>query len=103
MKIYNYDEFIVEQLPQQHTVDQLKSIRKITKGIDIGDRTKDAYSNSANLHYNTNVIDTGIESFQDYEKSNIDWDKKNPLKNKNTRLSESPKKKKYPNKMGQKK
>lgn len=99
MKIFKYEEFIVENLPQQSTVNQLKKLRKITKGIDIGDRTKHAYDNSANLHYNTNVIDTGIESYQDYEKSNIDWDQKNPLKNqtKNTRITELPQmKKKYP-------
>ena len=99
MKISRYDEFIVEQLPQQHTVDQWKKLRKITKGIDIGDRTKHAYDNSANLHYNTNVVDTGIESYQDYEKSNLDWDDKNPIKNqtKNPRLSTVPQMKtKYP-------
>jgi hypothetical protein len=107
MRISRYDEFIVEQLPQQHTVDQWKKLRKITKGIDIGDRTRDEYKNSANLNFISNVVDTGIESYQDYMKSNIDWDEKNPIKNqtKNTRVSELPQmKKKYPSeKIGQKK
>ncbi len=57
-------------LPQQNTVNQLKKIRKATKGIDIGDRISNMNKQGANIQYIKNPIDTGIESFQDFEKQN---------------------------------
>jgi len=59
-----------ESLAQQHTVDQLKMVRKISKGTDIGDRISDMNKQGANIQYISNPIDTGIESIQDYERSN---------------------------------
>lgn len=59
-----------EGLPQQQTVDQLKKLRKMTKGTDIGDRISDLTKQGANIQYAQNPIDTGIESYQDYEKHN---------------------------------
>jgi len=59
-----------ENLPRQSTVDQLKKIRKLTKGIDIGDRISDMNKQGANIHYISNPIDTGIESIEDYWKHN---------------------------------
>lgn len=61
---------INESLPRQHTVDQLKALRKMTKGTDIGDRIPDLMKQGANIHYSRNVVDTGIESYEDYEKHN---------------------------------
>lgn len=57
-------------LPRQSTVDQLKRIRKMTKGIDIGDRIPDLKKQGANLQYYQNPVDTGIESYEDFEKKN---------------------------------
>ena len=61
---------INESLPRQHTVDQLKRLRKLTKGTDIGDRISDMNKEGANIQYIHNPIDTGIESYEDYEKAN---------------------------------
>jgi len=59
-----------ESLAQQHTVDQLKMVRKMSKGTDIGDRISDMNKQGANIQYISNPIDTGVESIQDYERSN---------------------------------
>lgn len=61
---------INESLPRQRTVDQLKALRKMTKGIDIGDRIPDLMKQGANIHYSRNVVDTGVESYEDYERHN---------------------------------
>lgn len=55
-----------ENLPLQSTVDQLKRIRKISKGIDIGDKISDMNKQGANIQYIQNPIDTGIISYQDF-------------------------------------
>ena len=68
MKIFKFTEFITESLPQQKSVDQLKMVRKLSKGTDIGDKI---HMTGANLGYDTNVIDTGIESYQDYMSHNL--------------------------------
>lgn len=71
MKILNFKDFsILESLPRQQTVDQLKRLRKLTKGIDIGDRISDLNKQGANLQYYRNTIDSGIESYEDFEKKN---------------------------------
>lgn len=87
MKIYNFEEFITESLPRQQSVDQLKKLRKVTKGIDIGDRISDMNKQGANIHYIQNPIDTGIESYEDSLKNpdikytQKDFDSKNPMNN----------------------
>ena len=48
----------------------LKKVRKLAKGIDIGDRVPDLKKQGANIHYYQNPIDTGIESYEDFEKKN---------------------------------
>lgn len=57
-------------LPRQSTVDQLERIRKMTKGVDIGDRVSDMNKQGSNIQYIQNPIDTGIESYEDFEKHN---------------------------------
>ena len=57
-------------LPRQSTVDQLKKIRKSTKGTDIGDRVSDMNKQGANISYIQNPIDTGIESYEEFQKKN---------------------------------
>lgn len=57
-------------LPRETSVDQLKKVRKLAKGIDIGDRVPDLKKQGANIHYYQNPIDTGIESYEDFEKKN---------------------------------
>lgn len=59
-----------EALPRKETVEQLKKIRKATKGIDIGDRVSKMYKQGSNIHYIQNPIDSGIESYEDFEKKN---------------------------------
>ena len=59
-----------ENLPRQSTVDQLKRLRKLTKGTDIGDRISDMNKQGANIQYISNPIDTGIESIEQYWKNN---------------------------------
>lgn len=59
-----------ESLPRQHTVDQLNKLRKLTKGTDIGDRISDMNKQGANIQYIQNPIDSGIESYEDFEKHN---------------------------------
>jgi hypothetical protein len=85
MKIYNYQEFITESLPRQHSVEQLERVRKLSKSTDIGDKTIET---GANLLSHSNPIDDGIESYEDYMKHDKetfyktpDFDEKNPLNN----------------------
>lgn len=59
-----------ENLPRQSTVDQLKRLRKLTKGIDIGDKISDMNKQGANIQYISNPIDTGIESIEQHWKHN---------------------------------
>lgn len=57
-------------LPQEHTLDQLKMVRKKSRGTDIGDKISDMNKQGANIQYIQNPIDTGIETMQDYERNN---------------------------------
>lgn len=57
-----------EALPRASTVAQLKRLRKISKGTDIGDRISKL--KGANLNHITNPIDTGVESYEDFERHN---------------------------------
>lgn len=63
-------EPIEESLPRERSVKQLKKLRSMTKGIDIGDRISDLNKQGANIDYYRNPIDSGIESFEDFEKNN---------------------------------
>ena len=65
--LLNYNE---GALPQQHTLDQLKMIRKKSRNTDIGDKISDMNKQGANIQYIRNPVDTGVETFQDYERSN---------------------------------
>lgn len=65
-----YFSFFEGALPREETVNQLKKLRKKTKGIDIGDRISDMSKQGANISYIRNPIDTGVESMEDYWKSN---------------------------------
>jgi hypothetical protein len=89
--ILSFGEFILESLPQQKSVDQLKMVRKLSKGIDIGDRVPDLMKQGANIYYSRNVIDSGIESYSDFEKKNKSFI---PSWNLKHLLSPYPKKKK---------
>lgn len=59
-----------ESLPRQQTVNQLKKLRKMTKGTDIGDRVSDMNKQGANIQYIQNPVDSGIESYEDFERKN---------------------------------
>jgi hypothetical protein len=59
-----------ESLPRQQTVDQLKRVMKISSKTDIGNRISNMNKQGANIQYIQNPIDSGIESYEDYEKKN---------------------------------
>jgi len=67
---YFNDRRVNESLPRQQTVDQLKKLRKMTRGTDIGDRISDMNKQGSNIQYIQNPIDSGIESYEDFEKNN---------------------------------
>ena len=59
----------LESLPQESTVNQLKKLRKLTKGVDVGDKISNMEDEGANIMWIHNPVDTGIESYQDYIRS----------------------------------
>jgi hypothetical protein len=67
--LLRFQELVKESLPRETTVRQLKELRRITKGVDIGDKISDMNKQGANIHYIQNPIDTGIESYEDYQRS----------------------------------
>lgn len=83
IKIKKFKDLNEGALPRKRSVDQLKKLRKLTKGIDIGDRVPDLKKQGANIHLYQNPIDTGIESYEDFEKKNKkfvpNWNLKNKL------------------------
>jgi hypothetical protein len=73
MRILKFYQYITESLPQQTTVDQLKKVKATMNkeiGGDIGDKITDMNKEGANIDYIRNPIETGVESYQDWEKSN---------------------------------
>lgn len=72
MKILKFEEFEMtnEALPRQQSVNQLKKVMKQSAKTDIGNRISDMNKQGANIQYIQNPIDTGIESFEDFEKHN---------------------------------
>lgn len=72
MEILKFNEFdaINEALPRKHSVDQLKRVMKMSAKTDIGNRISDMNKQGANIHYIQNPIETGIESYEDFEKHN---------------------------------
>jgi hypothetical protein len=89
IKIKKFKDLNEGALPRKSTVDQLKKIRKLTKGIDIGDRVPDLKKQGANIHLYQNPIDTGIESYEDFEKKNKKFVPSWNLKNKLSPFNES--------------
>lgn len=59
-----------ESLMNQHTLDQLKMVRKLSKGTDIGDKIGNMEKQGGNIQFMRNPIDSGIETYQDFERSN---------------------------------
>ena len=80
MRISKFVEYVKESLPQAKSVEQWEMVRKLSKGTDIGDKIAKE-TDSANIDYFRNPIDTGVETYQDYMFNNKDFDMKNPLKN----------------------
>jgi hypothetical protein len=95
MKILKFEEFSVnESLPRQQTVDQLKRVMKISAKTDIGNRISDMNKQGANIQYIQNPIDSGIESYEDFEKKNKKFIPSWNLKNLLSPFSDGGKKKK---------
>ena len=59
-----------ESLPRQQSVDQLKRVMKMSAKTDIGNRISDMNKQGDNVQYIQNPIDSGIESYEDFEKKN---------------------------------
>ena len=59
-----------ESLPRQQSVEQLKKVMKQSARTDIGNRISDMNKQGANIQYIQNPIDSGIESYEDFEKHN---------------------------------
>ena len=72
----NFVSGLNESLPQESSVKQLKDLRRKTKSVTIDDKVPDAKMKLPNRYYLRNPIDTGVESFQDYLKSNKKKNKK---------------------------
>jgi hypothetical protein len=89
IKIKKFKDLNEGALPRKRSVDQLKKLRKLTKGIDIGDRVPDLKKQGANIHLYQNPIDTGIESYEDFEKKNKKFVPSWNLKNKLSPFNES--------------
>jgi len=53
-------------LISKHNLDQLKMVRKLSKGIDIGDKIKQV---GANQDWIKNPLDSYIETYDDYMKN----------------------------------
>ena len=72
MKIMRFEDFGAtnESLPRQMSVEQLKRVMKQSARTDIGNRISDMNKQGANIQYIQNPIDSGIESYEDYEKHN---------------------------------
>ena len=67
-----FDEFdsVNEALPRQQSVDQLKRVMRQSARTDIGNRISDMNKQGANIQYIQNPIDSGIESYEDFERKN---------------------------------
>lgn len=62
--VLNISDTIDESMVNKRSLDQLKKIRKMTKGIDIGDRIADeSFPNSTSHH---NISDVHIQSYEEY-------------------------------------
>lgn len=59
-----------ESLPNQKSIDQLKMVRRLSKKTDIGDRISDLSKEGSNIEYIQNPIDSGIESYEEFQKKN---------------------------------
>ncbi len=96
MKILKFNEFSIvnEGLPRQQSVEQLKKVMKVSAKTDIGNRISDMNKQGANIQYIQNPIDTGIESYEDFEKHNKKFIPSWNLKNLTSPFSGESKKKK---------
>lgn len=66
--IIQFDEYIKEAFVSQRSLNQLKRVRDMSKGIDIGDRIDKMQG--ANLIAIKNPLDSGVETMEDYFNSN---------------------------------
>lgn len=70
LKRFSEYGYINEALPRDKSVKQLKMLRAFSKKTDIGDRIPNLVKGGANVQWDKNIIDSGIESYEDWEKSN---------------------------------
>ena len=69
MKILKFDDFN-EAVLNNKSLDQLKKVREIAKGTDIGDRISDMNNEGENIINIKNVLDTPVETREDFETTN---------------------------------
>lgn len=65
-----YLKKINESLPRQKNVEQLERVMKLSAKTDIGNRISDMSKEGGNISYIRNPIDSGLESYEDFEKRN---------------------------------
>ena len=61
-------------------ISKVESTTEGTKGVTIDNELSKLNKQGANIQFSRNPIDTGIESIQDYEMSNKNFDKKHTFK-----------------------
>ena len=59
-----------ESMVQSNSMAQLRMVRRLSKSDDIGDRTANIGANLPNSTYIHNPIDTGVETYQDFQRHN---------------------------------
>lgn len=69
MHILKFQELVEGALPRKRTEEQLKELRRKTKSVTIDDKISDMNKQGANIQYIHNPVDTGIESYEDYQKN----------------------------------
>lgn len=57
-------------VPQEHNLQQLKDVRKKSRGTDIGDKIEDIKKTTSNIQWIKNPIDSKIETQLDVDRSN---------------------------------
>ncbi len=69
MRILKFADFN-EAVVNNKSLEQLKKVRAASKGTDIGDRISDMNNEGENIINIKNVLDTDVETREDFEKSN---------------------------------
>jgi uncharacterized membrane protein YheB (UPF0754 family) len=67
--LLTFTELSEGALPRESSVKQLEELRRKTKKVTIDDKISDMNKQGANIQYIHNPVDTGIESYEDYQRN----------------------------------